>query len=101
MMTTYDDGAYSELWEPLNMAAKEANQARMAGLRAKTARDFRDCAIYMCLAQGARQASVAERTGMDRETVLRLACDWATTNGVPWPPVMPPWPTRVAEEAAG
>jgi hypothetical protein len=30
-------------------------------------------------------ASVAERTGMDRETVVQLACDWARTNGIPWP----------------
>jgi hypothetical protein len=97
-MTTYDDGPYSKLWEPLNKVATEANGARAAELRARSARDSRDCAIYMCLAEGATHASVAERTGMDRETVVQLACDWATTNGVPWPPVMPPWPSLVPQK---
>jgi hypothetical protein len=99
-MTTYDDGPYSQLWEPLNKAAKEANQVRALEVRMRVACDARDCAIYMCLAQGATHASVAERTGMDRETVVQLACEWAKTNGIPWPPVLPPWPSRTAQEVA-
>jgi hypothetical protein len=94
-MTTYDDGPSSKLWEPLNKAAKETNAARAAELRATTARDQRDGAVYMCLAQGATDASVAERTGLSRETVAQLAHEWADANAVPWPPEMPPWPGRV------
>jgi hypothetical protein len=94
-MTTYDDGPSSKLHEPLNKAARETNAARAAELRAKTARDSRDGAIYMCLAHGATDASVAERTGLSRETVVELAHEWANANAVPWPPEMPPWPQRV------
>jgi hypothetical protein len=100
-MTTYDDGPTSKLHEPLNKAAKEANQVRGLEGRMRAARDQRDGAIYMCLAHGARHASVAERTGLDLDIVVQLACDWATANGVPWPPAMPPWPQRAAQPTAG
>ena len=83
-MTTYDDGPSSKLWEPLNKAVKETTAARVAALLATTARDQRDAAIYMCLAQGATDASVAERTGLSRETVVQRACDWANANAIPW-----------------
>jgi hypothetical protein len=49
----------------------------------------------MCLAQGATDASVAERTRLSRETVVQRACEWANANAIPWPPEMPPWPGRV------
>jgi hypothetical protein len=100
-MTTYDDGPSSKLWEPLNKAVEETNAVRAAEGRATSARDRRDGAIYMCLAQGATDASVAERTGMSRETVVQVAREWATANATPWPPEMPPWPGRVGLDRLG
>ena len=99
-MTTYDAGPYSKLWRQLNEMTQRAHEVRALEVRMRAACDQRDGAIYMCLAQGATHSSVAKRTGMNRETVVQLALDWAKANGVPWPPVMPPWPNRVAQEAA-
>jgi hypothetical protein len=94
-MTIYYNDPAATLREALNTAVKETHAVRAAEGRAKTARDRRDGAIYMCLAQGATDESVAERTGMSQETVVQLAREWATANAIPWPPEMPPWPQRV------